>query len=974
MILTHCPNDQTLRNYVIGDCHDGFAEEIEQHLANCPACEETIAQLDSVGDTLMRSLPMAGVKTVSSIEKSPHWLDRLRNGPPLAKNSETHESGELPAATPSEGLANYELLGTLGKGGMGIVYLARHKQLNRLVALKVLSPRALAAPEARRRFLREIHMLGSLNHPGIVMATDAGTVASGAYLVMELIDGADLARIVREGGPLTVAEACEVARQMALALAAAHESGAIHRDVKPSNVMIDRQEGRGRLLDFGLARLGLSLQEGGETSVGRLLGTLDYMSPEQVGGAQSVDQRTDLYGLGATLFFLLTGRPPHGSHAERSLLEYLRIISGEPAPRVSSLRADVPEELDDFIARLLSLDKEQRPSSAMDAARELSRWAGGDLAARAAEIPSRRIAIEEDTQGIAAAQHSLSELLGLTSSSPTRREPASISGMQISGDRPRRRWPWLVVSGAAAMAALFGITILLETPEGTLRIESEVDNVQVELVDDQSHSQELRIEPGQTEKETRLRAGAYRIILSGQHDGLSIDKETVTLRRGEETVAKITRNLTKRPGDDVLHAVMAVLNAVKISSNLTGKQELEMSSSTWAPPVNPDPQQIRNEAEADRMARRYADALAKQVWFFQHAEEYQPSQSGVRLSFALSEWLKLGQVYPPAMEKLRQLRDQAETDVIAKPLRDDRRRAFQDLNAINRTLEEEQRTVEMFLKLDQNEPELASVVYSAAQPSLIKVKRYDVCGKYLDSQESLRRLKILYDSRFRRERKDSRFADELRQADEKWFIDTAAILVALLKINGRNEEAEKIAHAVREIDDSPKLKESLEKALNGTYLPPAEKATPKSPEQLYQGGSEADGVAGGWYTGALAPRPGDSMKHRQFVDMTGQPRTIGDLQGQYVFIHAEANWCAPCIRNLPKIKAAEERLMGKPITFIELDIDKNRAAAKDLGISVLPTYFLIDPEGRLITASIDWSEIKNKIDAAFPLSTMPLPR
>ena len=575
MTLETCPTNQDLREYAIGNCRDDLCQKIEEHLSVCPTCEDTIAQFDFVDDTLMRHLPLAVAGRGAAPEPSPLWLDRLRKGVPQPTENGFPAGTMLPTAVPKEGLANYELLGVLGQGGMGIVYLARHRQLNRRVALKVLSPRLLAAPEAHQRFQREIQLLGRLNHPGIVMATDAGTVASGAYLVMELIDGADLARVVRERGPLSVGEACEVGRQLADALAAAHASGAIHRDVKPSNVMIDRQQGRVRLLDFGLARLEMSLLESGETSLGRLLGTLDYMAPEQSEGDQSVDLRADLYGLGATLFFLLTGRPPHGSHAGRSLLEHLRTIATEPAQRVRSLRLDVPGELDEFIARLLDLHPDQRPASATDAARELSRWAGGDLAARAAEIPSRSSLLDEVSQGIAEAEQSLAELLGLTLSSATRGEPTVTPERRASAQPPRRRWPWLTLLGASAAALFFGVTILLDTPQGTLRIETEVDNVQVELVNDQNQAQELRIEPGETEKETKLRAGPYRITLSSKHDGVSIDKDTVTLRRGEETVARITRGPEKKE-PSVTASTRAPKTAAKAPERLyQGKPESE---------------------------------------------------------------------------------------------------------------------------------------------------------------------------------------------------------------------------------------------------------------------------------------------------------------------------------------------------------------------------------------------------------------
>ncbi|HUG90375.1 MAG TPA: protein kinase, partial [Planctomycetaceae bacterium] len=204
---TDCPADQALRQYAIGDVDDALADGIERHLAACSACEDSVARFDSAEDTLMRHLPLAAAEQSESFADPPGWLERLRTGPPteglrdIASPDRNGEAGSLAE------FSAYEPLRVLGRGGMGVVYRARHRQLNRNVALKVLSPRLMATPEARRRFEREIQVLGGLRHPGIVMATDAGRIGGAAYLVMELIDGVDLARIVRQTGPLGVAEA-----------------------------------------------------------------------------------------------------------------------------------------------------------------------------------------------------------------------------------------------------------------------------------------------------------------------------------------------------------------------------------------------------------------------------------------------------------------------------------------------------------------------------------------------------------------------------------------------------------------------------------------------------------------------------------------------------------------------------------------------------------------------------------------------
>jgi eukaryotic-like serine/threonine-protein kinase len=225
-------------------------------------------------------------------------------------------------------LANYELGDRIGTGGMGTVFRATHVLLGRTVAIKIISPEVLSDPEAVLRFVHETRAVGALDHPNIVRATDAGCENGVHFLVTEYIEGEDLAQVVKRRGPLSVADACEVICQAALGLAHAHERGLVHRDIKPSNLRIDRA-GVVKVLDFGLAHI-----TSGQTMLtnpGHMIGTLDFVAPEQLNDARNVDGRADVYSLGCTLWFLLTGMPPFSGP-----------VYNTPASKIKGHLADYP--------------------------------------------------------------------------------------------------------------------------------------------------------------------------------------------------------------------------------------------------------------------------------------------------------------------------------------------------------------------------------------------------------------------------------------------------------------------------------------------------------------------------------------------------------------------------------------------------------------------------------------------------------
>lgn len=276
-------------------------------------------------------------------------------------------------------LGPYLILDKLGEGGMGKVYRARHGRGGPLVALKVVRSNLLSNPVIRGRYDREALAAKALVHPNVVRLLDAGEAGGKYYLAMEFVDGIDLARLVRTHGILPTAEACEYIRQAALGLQCAHDLGLVHRDIKPSNIVVSGERHLPgttlaavvQILDMGLVRtVGFEESPGGMdlTRDGTVVGTPEFMAPEQAKNSSTVDHRADLYSLGCTFYFLLTGRAPFsvGSPIEKLLKHQL-----DPPPPLQLERPDVSEELARVVAILMAKKPEERYQTALQLAKAL---------------------------------------------------------------------------------------------------------------------------------------------------------------------------------------------------------------------------------------------------------------------------------------------------------------------------------------------------------------------------------------------------------------------------------------------------------------------------------------------------------------------------------------------------------------------------------------------------------------------------
>ena len=247
----------------------------------------------------------------------------------------------------------YTILSAIGAGGMGQVFKAEHRRMKRIVALKVLPPAAVKSPEAVKRFQQEVQAAARLDHANIVTAHDAGEAHGVHYLVMQYVDGRDLASLIAERGPLPVAKAIDYMLQAAHGLAYAHGKGVVHRDIKPANLLLSN-EGVIKILDMGIARLDDALPAPGKqpmTTSGEVVGTADYMAPEQGDDAHQADARADIYSLGCTLHFLLTGQPPYrGSSLPQKMMAHRE----QPVPSLIEKRGDVPPALDGLFTRMMA--------------------------------------------------------------------------------------------------------------------------------------------------------------------------------------------------------------------------------------------------------------------------------------------------------------------------------------------------------------------------------------------------------------------------------------------------------------------------------------------------------------------------------------------------------------------------------------------------------------------------------------------
>jgi serine/threonine protein kinase len=491
------PTDHTLSSYGLGKLDDALAEAVNQHLETCDSCRRRVAELSS-DEFLGRLQPAKAMP------------DRAASGWSPSAGSSTDGSAR-PVAPPSvETLPpelvdhpDWEIVRELGRGGMGVVYLANNRLMGRPEVLKVVGRHLIERPGVADRFLREIRSAAKLQHPNIVTAYSARHLGQSLVFAMEYVKGFDLSKLVKSHGPLPITHSCHFIHQAALGLQHALENDMVHRDIKPANLIVrEGKKGILKVLDFGLAKVTSEGQaDSNLTREGQMVGTPDFIAPEQIRDAKSADIRADIYSLGCTLYYLLSGGPPfRGEH----LWDIYQAHFSMDAGPLNLVRPEVPVELAAVVAKLMAKEPGRRFQEPGEAARALTPFfkpvgsRAHDLSAEVARVETQVARTEPSSAASAPTQPKT--LVAVPAAAPRRPSetkagvawdslidiketersvapaPAVVPARWLS-----RLWPSAVIGLLmfGLFAAWLGGVLRLKTPEGVIVLENLPSDAQV---------------------------------------------------------------------------------------------------------------------------------------------------------------------------------------------------------------------------------------------------------------------------------------------------------------------------------------------------------------------------------------------------------------------------------------------------------------------------------------------------------------
>lgn len=491
MVVQACPDEKLLAQLLLGQLPLNQVEEIADHVEVCEECLKRMEAFQD-NDQLLQDLGTpssygnSGEFTDSMLENArklrseaetslfDQTVDTDYNDPKGktlivspsrdAKPSQTDATGEdlgflHPPIQPNDlgCLGGYRVIEVLGVGGMGLVFRAVDAKLDRMLALKAMKPSIAIRPTAKDRFLQEAKATAAIEHDNVIQIYEVGEDNGVPYIAMPFLEGQSVESILEKGKQLTQLHVVRIAKHVASGLAAAHESGLIHRDIKPDNIWLDKKSKRAKILDFGLARL--DEQAGKLTHSGQVIGTPKYMSPEQAAG-EKVDFRSDLFSLGTVMYHLLAKQAPFEANSLTAILLKVSEVRAQP---IEEHCPDIHPELSALIRHLMAKFPAQRPASTK-------------------EVVTKLTQIEQQLKG-GPASNALSPTILKTDDDPSalkrRREQQSSSSFIR---KPRT----LIAAGVIGFVLLFGIVMMFQTPKGTIRVETIGDLEGLEVyVDDE---------------------------------------------------------------------------------------------------------------------------------------------------------------------------------------------------------------------------------------------------------------------------------------------------------------------------------------------------------------------------------------------------------------------------------------------------------------------------------------------------------
>jgi serine/threonine protein kinase len=783
--------------------------------------------------------------------------------------ADTVTDGKQPPFTPppiielAAKFPQLEILELIGKGGMGAVYKARQKQLDRIVALKILPPGIGDDPAFAERFAREAKALAKLNHPGIVTLYEFGKADGLYFFLMEFVDGVTLRQLLH-AGRISPREALAIVPQICDALQFAHDQGIVHRDIKPENILLDRR-GRVKVADFGLAKIvgndgragsplpaesGLPTDGGAHgvtrptselTDAGRVMGTPQYMSPEQIAAPGEVDHRADIYALGVVFYQMLTGElpgkkiepPSHKVQIDVRLDEIvLRALERNP-----ELRYQQVSEVKTCVETILSTPGSSRREEAQTESGKPSEslvtpaatnqeprfsrtaivgaclclpfvlsamvFAFAALFSRASQsnVPANLVLnvtpflLLLGLPGILA-----TTILGWIAVSQIRRSAGKLYGMWLAVF-DGLLFPLLVFD---AIVYLFA-TLVLMLVHLRLGLSAMVLPFLIPLISI----------PVAAILDFLIVRRVWRAVNRSSAAAIPpVQKPARFWRWFAVTAVALTATLIFFAFIGLL-ATIAIPNFVKARAQAQANAQHAAAAETWSPKLasgeKPDLSKIRDEIQTLMNQQDYEGALQRQIWYFNHALEFGESNP-VRLSFGIMNWGELSRRYPKARQALTEIRDK---DVRQFASGDGWFELFSEVENINRELGDEDSTYTLFKSIEQRDPKLAQLCYGYAENLLVAKGEYAVCLKYLgDPQQRFDFIRSL------RERMNELLdrtppanqAQIRKQANDRFVNDTRKLVEILIGC-GRTTEAEKIQEEAVAVFNDPRLQSAASDAV-----------------------------------------------------------------------------------------------------------------------------------------------------------------